>query len=161
MDVFILEATDRNNTRNNNHSLSTSSCFTFFAISAASPFEGITALVVPAPVRIFRLVQSHTVVFLREFLSHTALIISCAAQGEGRALLTDPFKGNTVERQMKVGQEKRAKLKRAAAASAFARRRLAPLRLPPPSISARRQSGRHFPKQPRVTVKTPTEDGAT
>lgn len=70
-------------------------------------------------------------------LSHTALIISCEAQGEGTALLTDPFKGSTVEREMKVGQEKRPKLKRASAASACAHRRLAPPRLPPRSISTR------------------------
>lgn len=45
--------------------------------------------------------------FLRECLSRTALIISCEAQGEGTALLADPFKGNAVQREMKVGQEKK------------------------------------------------------
>lgn len=47
--------------------------------------------------------------FLQEFLSRTALIISCEAQGEGTALLADPFIGNTVQSEMKVGQEKKKK----------------------------------------------------
>lgn len=146
----------------NNRSLFISNCFYIFAISATSASSaGNSCTPNLHQNRFSDLFGVTRCVSAGVSLSHTAIIISCEAQGEGTALLTDPFKGNTVESEMKVGQEKRPKLKRAAAASALAHRRLAPLGLPPQKYLRPPSESPPFSEAAACDGKTPTEDSTT